>query len=428
VDPPVPGRRVRRVVPVDPAGRHPDRRAAVRPGRRVETGEPGTDRRPGDADPAGLDGVGAVGINAAAAFPPPGADGPGRRGRPGGVRPVRGRLAERAVGRRRPARPEGRRPEGLPVRVPGRPLQAGGGVPVRVRRGHRAVGRRVGTRVGRPRRPRIGVCGQRVGVRRRMAAPGVRETRDPAGPQHPSSTPRTRENRKILAHGERSVPRRGRRQHRRRHCGEGHLGGGGVAGAERVVHRVGGNRLPPSCAFRDRADPAGQVDGRVGHRRARPGHGPNGCVDRGVPVVRAPNCDQNRDGVVARQHLPDRTRARRPEGRVGVLPVQPRTHRRPLPRQELRESVAASHHPARPPQGPTRNHRTRTGPGHRDRLPGHGRRHAPPAGRGRRDHQFRRPLPPPDALRPDGQLPGQLSIDDILGGTVDPADRDEATG
>ncbi|HEY5149926.1 MAG TPA: helix-turn-helix domain containing protein [Mycobacterium sp.] len=41
--------------------------------------------------------------------------GPGRRGRPGGVRPVRGRRTERAVGRRRPARPEGRRPEGLSI-------------------------------------------------------------------------------------------------------------------------------------------------------------------------------------------------------------------------------------------------------------------------------------------------------------------------
>jgi hypothetical protein len=42
--------------------------------------------------------------------------------------------------------------------------------------------------------------------------------------------------------------------------------------------------------------------------------------------------------------------------------------------------------------------------------------------------------PRPDALRPDGELPGQLSIDDILsddeilGDTVDPAGRDEATG
>jgi hypothetical protein len=42
--------------------------------------------------------------------------------------------------------------------------------------------------------------------------------------------------------------------------------------------------------------------------------------------------------------------------------------------------------------------------------------------------------PPPDRPRPDGQLPGQLSIDDILcdaeilPDTVDPAGRDEAIG
>jgi putative transposase len=36
--------------------------------------------------------------------------------------------------------------------------------------------------------------------------------------------------------------------------------------------------------------------------------------------------------------------------------------------------------------------------------------------------------PPPDQHRPDGQLPGQLSIDDILGGTADPAGQNEATG
>ena len=33
----------------------------------------------------------------------------------------------------------------------------------------------------------------------------------------------------------------------------------------------------------------------------------------------------------------------------------------------------------------------------------------------------------PDTPRPDGQLPGQLSIDDILPGPVDPADTGEAT-
>jgi hypothetical protein len=33
-----------------------------------------------------------------------------------------------------------------------------------------------------------------------------------------------------------------------------------------------------------------------------------------------------------------------------------------------------------------------------------------------------------DRHRPDGQLPGQLSIDDIPGGTIDPAGPGEATG
>jgi hypothetical protein len=33
-----------------------------------------------------------------------------------------------------------------------------------------------------------------------------------------------------------------------------------------------------------------------------------------------------------------------------------------------------------------------------------------------------------DRHRPDGELPGQLSIDDILGGTIDPAAEGEATG
>ena len=36
--------------------------------------------------------------------------------------------------------------------------------------------------------------------------------------------------------------------------------------------------------------------------------------------------------------------------------------------------------------------------------------------------------PQPDTLRPDGQLPGQLSIDDILSDRADPTGQDEATG
>ena len=39
--------------------------------------------------------------------------------------------------------------------------------------------------------------------------------------------------------------------------------GRGAAGAQRVVHRVGRNGLPPPGAFRDRADPTGPVEGRL---------------------------------------------------------------------------------------------------------------------------------------------------------------------
>ena len=43
----------------------------------------------------------------------------------GGVRPVRGRSVQRAVGRRRAARPRGRRPENVLVRLPRRPVPGG---------------------------------------------------------------------------------------------------------------------------------------------------------------------------------------------------------------------------------------------------------------------------------------------------------------
>ncbi len=83
------------------------------------------------------------------------AGGPGARA---GVRPVRGRPAERAVDRRRPARTSGRWAQDLPVRLPGRPLPRDRRAPVRVRRGHRAPGRRFapGARVARG--PGRGLC------------------------------------------------------------------------------------------------------------------------------------------------------------------------------------------------------------------------------------------------------------------------------
>ena len=72
---------------------------------------------------------------------------------PGGIRPVRGVPAERAVDRRRAARAPDRRPQGVPVRLPGRPLPGGDGRPLGLLRRHRAAGRRAAPGAGRPGRP-----------------------------------------------------------------------------------------------------------------------------------------------------------------------------------------------------------------------------------------------------------------------------------
>ena len=80
-------------------------------------------------------------------------NGPAPDGSRRGVRPVRGRGPQRAVGRRRAARAAGRRPQDLPVRLPRRPFPADGRLPVRLRRRHRAAGGRAAAGAGLPRRP-----------------------------------------------------------------------------------------------------------------------------------------------------------------------------------------------------------------------------------------------------------------------------------
>ena len=97
----------------------------------------------------------------------------------GGLRPVRGRHTERAVGRRRPARAEGRRPESVLFAFLDDHSPAGGRLPVRVRRGHRAPGRSAGTRARRPRRPGPGYVDNGAmfidsGLRRACADLGIR--------------------------------------------------------------------------------------------------------------------------------------------------------------------------------------------------------------------------------------------------------------
>ena len=104
-------------------------------------------------------------------------------------------------------------------------------------------------------------------------------------------------------------------------------------------------------------------------------------VDRGVPVVAMAGRHQDRDGVAARQHLPGRTGPRGAQGRVGVLPVQPRSHHRALPERRLRPGDTTPHHPPHPSQSAARNPRAGPGPGDRDRLPATGRQRPPPADR-----------------------------------------------
>ncbi len=97
LDPSVPRWRVRCADPVAAPARHPHRHRGAGAGGGTEAGEPRPDRRAGHPDPAGRGRLFALGVHAAAAVSPPRVDGP-RRWRRCGVRPVRGRDTECAVG------------------------------------------------------------------------------------------------------------------------------------------------------------------------------------------------------------------------------------------------------------------------------------------------------------------------------------------
>ena len=272
------------------------------------------------------------------------------------------------------------------------------GLPVRVRRGHRPAGRRAAARAGRPRCPRLGLCRQRLGVRRRVAAPGVRETRDPAGPSHPAPTPRTRQDRTILSHRERSVPRRGPRLHRRRDRRDGcrspaaallELNGLFTAWVETAYHHHVHSETGQT--------PLARWHGRLGPGRARPGDARRRCVDRGVPVVRVAHRDQDRDRVVARQHLPGRTRAGRPARSSWCSPRSTSKHIEVRYRDKSYGNAVAAHtSPGTPtpkpdPRHPNPSRRPATGI---DYLAMVADTHHQQVAR-RRTHQLRRPLPPP---------------------------------
>ena len=78
----------------------------------------------------------------------------------------------------------------------------------------------------------------------------------------------------------------------------------------------------------------------------------------------------------------------------------------------LRERRCRTTSPGTPTPKPDPRHPNRPGPGHRDRLPGHGRRHPPPAGRRRRDASTSTPSTPnptgtdPIGTDPTGNSPG----------------------
>ena len=120
--------------------------------------------------------------------------------------------------------------------------------------------------------------------------------------------------------------------------------------AQRAVHRLGRDRLPPPDPLRDRPGPARPLERRrpvpdPEHRRA----------GRGLPLGRTAHRHQDRAGVAAGQHLPGRPAAGRAPRRAGVRPVRPHPHPGPAARGPRRHRDPAPDRPPRPPQGPTRD-------------------------------------------------------------------------
>ena len=144
---------------------------------------------------------------------------------------------------------------------------------------------------------------QRLGVRRRLAAARLRETRDPADPLHARAARRAagRSN-AFSAPCASSSSSRSPGTPRATPAGTDHRPGR----AQRAVHRVGRDRLPPPDRTprpQPRRSPAG---GRrpvpdPEHRRA----------GRGVPLGGTPHRHQDRAGLVAGQPLPGRPAAGR---------------------------------------------------------------------------------------------------------------------
>ena len=201
--------------------------------------------------------------------------------------------------------------------------------------------------LGLARGPRGDLRRQRVRVRRRLAAAGVRETRDPADPLHPRAPTGPREDRAIFPHRPRAVPRRDHRnpegepgRHPVTDLGE--LNGLFTAWVETVYHR----RIHSETAAAPLARwMAGGPFPLPEPRRA----------GRGVPLGGTPHRHQDRHGVAARQHLPGRPRPGRAPRRAGVRPLRPHPIEARLARCPGRPGDPAPDRAPRPPQGPTRN-------------------------------------------------------------------------
>ena len=389
-----------------PAGR-PHRRAGAGAGGRAEAGEPGPHRRAGGPDPAHRHRVGALGVDPAAPFPPAGADGPGRRRRSrrcsAGSRPptptscgsatrctARGSAAAKPTCSRSsttipgwwPATGSGspRTPCAWPPRCS--PALAARGVPA-----------------GDLRR-------QRLRLRRCVAAAGVRETRDPAGALRPGRP----QGRGKIERFFRTV-----RDQFLVEVTDTTAEDLAAAGVDHAAALLELNRLFTAWVeteyhrrdpFRDRADAAGPLGGRLGPAGRAPAMPTAGDLTEAFLWSRVPHGHQDRDRVAARQHLPGRRRA----GRAARSSwCSPRSTWKPIEVRYRDQSFGAAvphtitrhAHPKARPETPTG-----AAAGDRDRLPGADRRRPPPAAAPRRTHRLPRPLPA--THRTARSAPGQL--------------------
>src|SRR6266566_5420883 len=255
-----------------------------------------------------------------------------------GLRPLRGRRPERAVGGGRAARPAAQGPTRLPLLRPRRPLalRRRGALPVG---GDDARARgRAPHRLLRARPARLALRRQRLAVRLEAAAADLRRARDPARAQRPRSTARPRQAGTAVSHRPRPLPGRARPARARL-----------ARRAQQPLPRLAAAGLPPARARRDEADAARalhrertQAGGR--RRRARAFAG-------GVPLAGAAHRRQDGDRLAAGQPLRGRRRPRRLSRRAVLRPLRARADRGPLPGPPVRARRPAHDRPPRPPGG-----------------------------------------------------------------------------